>query len=132
MPKDDPRYSSNVERWKYSTDYIEPIIKNYISEHTKEEVIEQFNKFDVPVAPIYTIAEAVNDSHFTQRGMLVDVEHVEAGTMKLVGPVIKFSRTPSKVLKPGPLLGENNNEVFEGELGLSDDELNRLKAMKVI
>jgi crotonobetainyl-CoA:carnitine CoA-transferase CaiB-like acyl-CoA transferase len=77
------------------------------------------------VGSIITIDEATADHHFTERGMLVEVEHAIAGTMKLVGPTIKFSRTPSKVDKPGPILGEHNDEVFKGMLGMKDDELNR-------
>ena len=130
--KDDPRYSSNSERIKNADGFIEPIIREYISNHTKQEIIDLLNRYDVPVAPIYTIDEAVNDPHFTQRGMLVDVEHPVAGTIKVVGPVVKFSKTPSKVLRPGPRLGENNDEIFKDRLGMKDDELACLKEGKVI
>lgn len=129
--KDDPRYSSNVERNKNSN-YIEPLIKEWMMQRTKEEAIEEFDKNDVPIGPVYSIDEAVKDPHFTERGMLVDVEHPTAGTMKLVGPTIKFSKTPSKVDKAGPMLGQHNDEVFKGILGMMDEELNQLKEAKVI
>ncbi|NPV92703.1 MAG: CoA transferase [Firmicutes bacterium] len=129
--KDDPRYSSNVERLKNAA-YLEPLIKDWMIERTKEEVIELFNEHDVPIGPIYAIDEAVKDPHFMQRGMLVEVEHPTAGTMKLVGPTIKFSKTPSKVDKAGPMLGQHNDEVFKGILRMTDEELNRLKEAKVI
>ena len=129
--KDDPRYATNYTR-SQNYEWIEEIINEYISQYTKEEIIEHFSKFDVPVAPIYTIDEAVNDPHYTERGMIVTVNHAIAGPMKLCGPTIKFSRTPCKVDKAGPVIGEHNKEVYEDFLGLKEDELKRLGEMKVI
>ena len=129
--KDDPRYASNQIRTQ-NYEWIEEMINAYVSQYTKAEVIARFNQYDVPVGPIYTIDEAVNDPHFTQRGMLVDVEQANAGTLKVCGPTLKFSRTQGKVDKPGPMLGEHNEEVYKGQLGMSDEELKRLKEKKVI
>ncbi len=128
--KDDPRFASNQTRTQNGA-WVDAAINAYVSQYTKAELIEQFDKKDVPIGPIYTIDEAVNDPHYTQRGMLVDVEHAVAGTMKVVGPTVKFSRTPGKVDKPGPMLGEHNEEVLKG-LGMSDDDLKRLRESKVI
>ena len=128
----DPNYSSSNAIRVKNADYIESILEEWTSQRTKEEVAEIFEKHDVPCGPVYTIADAVKDPHFTEREMLVDVEHPVAGTLKLVGATIKLSRTPCEVKCAGPLMGQHNEEVFKGLLKLSDEEIDRLKHEKVI
>jgi CoA:oxalate CoA-transferase len=127
----DPRYKDNMARLE-NLAYVESTINEWTSSRTTEEIFEIMNKYDVPCSTIYTLADIVSDPHFTQRGMLVDIEHPVAGTLKVVGPTIKFSRTPYEVTCAGPLLGQHNEEVYKGRLGMTDEEMKTLKEKKVI
>ena len=97
----DPRYKDNMARLENLT-YVESTINEWTSSRTAAEIMEIMNEYDVPCSTVYTLADIVADPHFTQRGMLVDVEHPVAGTLNVVGPTIKFSRTPCEVTSADP------------------------------
>jgi crotonobetainyl-CoA:carnitine CoA-transferase CaiB-like acyl-CoA transferase len=73
-----------------------------------------------------------HDPHFQARGTFVNVIHPKSGTEVLYGIPWKLSDTPGKVRSSGPLLGQDNEYVFKGLLGVSDDEFNKLVEEKVI
>jgi crotonobetainyl-CoA:carnitine CoA-transferase CaiB-like acyl-CoA transferase len=56
----------------------------------------------------------------------------ELGTVTMTAPTPRLSETPGKVRWAGPALGAHNREVYAGELGLSDAELQKLKADGII
>jgi crotonobetainyl-CoA:carnitine CoA-transferase CaiB-like acyl-CoA transferase len=58
--------------------------------------------------------------------MVVDLEHPERGRFPMLGNPVRLSGSPTEVRRP-PLLGEHNDEVYGGLLGLSADERTRLK-----
>lgn len=78
------------------------------------------------------MGETIEDEHLTARGAFVEVEHPEAGTVKLLAPWIRFSRTPTEITAPAPLVGQHNQEVFEGLLGLDEAEYEALVQAGVI
>jgi crotonobetainyl-CoA:carnitine CoA-transferase CaiB-like acyl-CoA transferase len=127
----DPRYASNTLRVK-NADHLEPIFESWVADRTCAEVYEQLQKYDVPCGKINTIADIVADPHFTERGMLVDINHPVAGPMKVVGPTIKFSRTPCTIHSLGPDMGGHNEEIFKDRYNMTDQEYNELKEKKII
>jgi crotonobetainyl-CoA:carnitine CoA-transferase CaiB-like acyl-CoA transferase len=64
--------------------------------------------------------------------MITQVKHTEAGMLRVVNSPIKLSRTPVKLGQASPVLGEHTEEVFVNLLGLSKEELARLKEEKAI
>ncbi|MBI2876792.1 MAG: CoA transferase, partial [Candidatus Tectomicrobia bacterium] len=64
--------------------------------------------------------------------MVAEVEHPTLGPIKSFGVGPKFSLTPAKVRQAAPRLGENNLDIYRGLLGLSDREMEELRALKVI
>lgn len=77
--------------------------------------------------------EVSEDEHIADyREMFVEMVHPEIGPMKVNGCVIKLSDTKPEVKVPAPLLGEHNLYVYEDILGMSDDDLAKLKQQKVI
>ena len=64
--------------------------------------------------------------------MLVEVDHPTAGTVKLAGIPVKFSATPASVRLPPPLLGQHSEEVLSSWLGMSIEEIDRLKQKSVL
>jgi alpha-methylacyl-CoA racemase len=67
--------------------------------------------------------EALDSELVRARGMVVELDQPGAQEpVKLLGPPVKLSRTPGKVEKPGPGLGEHTYEVL-ATLGYSDDDV---------
>ncbi|HCA88319.1 MAG TPA: formyl-CoA transferase, partial [Streptomyces sp.] len=71
------------------------------------------------------------DASLAANGMVVEVPHPERGTFTTVGSPLKLSDSPVQMTS-SPLLGEHNEEVYGGELGLGDEDLRLLKTSGVI
>ncbi|MFD0337628.1 formyl-CoA transferase [Streptomyces sp. NPDC127117] len=107
------------------------LIEEWSSALPKWEVLEQLNAHGIPCGPILSTKEIVEDESLAANGMVVRVEHPERGTFSTVGSPLKLSDSPVEVVT-SPLLGEHNEEVYAGELGLGDEELRLLKTDGVI
>lgn len=84
------------------------------------------------VSIIYSPEEMIDDEHFRFRGMAVPVEHPELGrTITYPGSPYKLTKTPWKITRRPPLIGEDNQDVYSA-LGLSADEISSLSNAGVI
>lgn len=112
---------------------LDRILNEYLKNHTREEIEEHFSKYDVPCSRVTTPDDALKDKHWIERGDIVDVLDSITGTfVKQIGVVPKFSKTPGKIWKGVPKLGEDTKRVLKDLVGLSDEELEELKKKGVI
>jgi crotonobetainyl-CoA:carnitine CoA-transferase CaiB-like acyl-CoA transferase len=72
--------------------------------------------------PVRGVPEAFEDAQARARDMVVSVQHATAGEVRLVGPAVKYSRTPASVWGAPPLLGQHTHEVLL-EAGLTPAEV---------
>jgi crotonobetainyl-CoA:carnitine CoA-transferase CaiB-like acyl-CoA transferase len=86
----------------------------------------------VPFGPVMDIATIARDPHFQARGMLAEIE-IEGlpAPMRVAGPPIKLTKTPSAVRRRGPDLGEDTEAVLARH-GASDDDIARWRAAGAI
>lgn len=127
----DPGYQTKRQRWekKYVlADEIEKITANY----TVKEVGEMMDRERVANSPIHNIEQVVDDPHLNARGYFVEVEHPIIGKAKLPGIPFKLSETPGDVKRPSPLVGEHNELILGKYLGMSKEEVGRIKEEGVI
>lgn len=76
-------------------------------------------------AIIYSPEEALEDPHFAERGFQAEVEHPELGrTFRYPGAPYRFTRTPWRIERRAPRLGEDNDAVF-GALGVDGERIAR-------
>jgi crotonobetainyl-CoA:carnitine CoA-transferase CaiB-like acyl-CoA transferase len=129
---DDPKYATHTARGENQAE-LEGIVAEWASRHTAAEIDRLLNEAGVICGPIYTIADIFEDEQFRAREMLV--KHVDPEFGEYVGPGIvpKFSETPCEVRWSATWEeGSHNRDVYGGLLGLSDDELARLKQVGVL
>jgi crotonobetainyl-CoA:carnitine CoA-transferase CaiB-like acyl-CoA transferase len=86
----------------------------------------------VPCAPVYTIAQALENPQVQHRSMVVEVGHPLGGSVKQPGNPIKLSETGEETFSPPPLLGQHTEEVLGGLLGLDAEQIAALRAEGVI
>jgi formyl-CoA transferase len=72
------------------------------------------------------------DIHLRSRDFMVSLTHPEIGTLEHPGMTVRLYATPGQIQRPAGQLGEANEAVFRGLLGLTADELARLVAAEVI
>ena len=116
------------ENW----DALEPLISNWLMEQSKQELFRAAQAHGVPLAPVNTIEELIKSDQLAARGFFVEIEHPTAGIVKYPGPPLKLSRTPSRLARRAPLLGEHNEEIYCSRLGYSRQDLVRMRNAGVI
>ncbi len=124
----EPWCENRLERGRHG-DKIRELISAWMKNKTKEEVFRKGQALSVPVAPANTAEDIVTSPQFNARGFFVEAEHPAAGKIdKFPSSPYRFSKTPWAVFRPAPRLGEHNEAVFCGRLGLTKDKLTQLKA----
>ncbi|HCA85004.1 MAG TPA: formyl-CoA transferase [Streptomyces sp.] len=107
------------------------LIEEWTSTLPKWDVLEQLNSHNIPCGPILSTKEIIEDQSLIDNEIVVRVEHPQRGSYVTVGSPLNLSDSTVAVDR-SPLLGEHNEDVYLGELGLAPDELPVLKANGVI
>jgi CoA:oxalate CoA-transferase len=123
---DDPRFTDG---WSRTQNYqaLEPILTAVMKTRTTQKWMEALEQAGIPCGPVNNIAQVASDPQIAARDMIVKVRHPEAGEFKLVNSPFKFSRTPCKVARVSPELGEHTQEVLSQLLGMTPEEISQLK-----
>lgn len=124
-------YGDGFGRWK-SRKTIDEKLSEWTRNFTHYELMEKLQRAGVAAMPSFDAEEILNDPHTKARKLFTTVRHPKIGGQTVMNPAWKFSKTPARLAKAGPLMGENNDEIFGSLLGMETGEIERLKAEKVI
>jgi formyl-CoA transferase len=127
----DPRFGTLADRARHG-DEINGIVAAWCRERTAAEIEAKMVAAEVPIARAYSIRDIFEDPHYRSRGDIVEVDDPTIGRVKMQGVYPRFSRTPGAVRRGAPKLGEHDEEVYGGLLGLSAEEIESLRSEKVI
>ena len=88
----------------------------------------------MPAGPVNDIAQVFADPQVSARGMRIEMEcdGVAGGRVPMIGNPIKFSASPVEYRDPPPKLGEHTDRVLHDLLGLSPEEIVRLRQRGVV
>ena len=126
----DPRFQTGFHRLVHSEEF-DAIIKPWFMERTRKEIIELFQEFRVPAAYVNNMEDLLSDPQYNARNFWTQIDHPEAGKHPYPQAPFKMSETPAKI-KRAPLLGEHNEEIYCGELGISKEEVEKLRTKLII
>ena len=98
---------------------------------SRDEWLRRLFEKDVPAAPINTLDEVFADPQVREYGFPIEIEHPKMGKMKLVGNAVDMSRTPPRIDRPPPVLGEHTEEILQS-LGYGVEKISALRAQGVI
>jgi crotonobetainyl-CoA:carnitine CoA-transferase CaiB-like acyl-CoA transferase len=127
----DPKFIDNPARVENSIE-CNGIVGAWIERHTRDEVIEQFDKFGVAYSSVFDMEDAFRDIQYRAREAMVRVPDADLGEAIVQNVVPKFSATPGSVDFLGRKMGEDNEAIYCGELGLSKERLRELKDAGVV
>lgn len=128
----DPRYIDHVSRGRHQ-DELDALIGAWTETRTIAEIEGLMIAHSIPAGKIYRAPEMLEDPHFAARGALVDVPTERWGPVKMQNAFPFLSETPSSVRTPAPTrVGEHNDEVYGGLLGMGAIEIAALKAKAAI
>jgi crotonobetainyl-CoA:carnitine CoA-transferase CaiB-like acyl-CoA transferase len=126
----DPRFATNSARMA-NRDALTSAMSDVLATRTRAEWLGVFDAAGVPAGPVQTIGEALTHPQTLARGMVVDLEHPQAGPTKALGCPLHFSATPTRVIRPAPMLGEHTRQVLR-EYGYDDSDVDRLVGEQVV
>jgi crotonobetainyl-CoA:carnitine CoA-transferase CaiB-like acyl-CoA transferase len=98
----------------------------------RDEVMRRCLADEVPAGPLNTIEDIFADPHFRARGDLQTVDDPDLGAVVVPSVIPRMSETPGRIGGLGPPLGNANDEVYRGLLGLTEPEIARLRDAGVI
>ena len=126
VPADD-RFRTNEARVR-SADELCDLITDRLVTRPCSEWLELLEGAQVPCAPINDIAQVFADPHVIARGMLSRVSHPLSGSVPVISNPIRFGKETLQADRAPPLLGQHTAEVLHDVLGLSDVEIEELRA----
>ena len=126
---EDPRLAKNPGRVENEAE-IDGAIEAWCATLPSPEVLAKLEANRVPCGPIYSAADMMADPHFQARGLFQQVE-INGAPLKIPAIMPRLGGTPGGTRWPGGDAGGDTESVARGELGLSEEEFQRLKAQGV-
>jgi len=128
---DDPRYVTNARRNANRMSLVAALQEAFLT-RTYEEWEAVLLPAGIPMGAINTIDQVVDHAQVRARASLVESTHPVAGSIRMTGPPVRMSDTPGMVRTPAPLLGEHTEEILRERLGLTAQDIQRLRRDQVI
>jgi benzylsuccinate CoA-transferase BbsF subunit len=95
------------------------------------ELAERLQGHGVAAAPVLNVADLLHDPHYRARGTFIEVRHPLGFDETIYGAYVKLSRSRVEV-KPGPIIGQDNDHVFQELLELPEERYRQLVDEQVI
>jgi len=127
----DPKFIDNPARVENSVE-CNGIVGAWIEQHSRDEVVEHFDKHGVAYSAVFDMEDAFRDIQYRAREAMVRVPDPDLGEAIVQNVVPKFSATPGSVDFLGRKLGEDNEAIYCGELGLSKEKLKQLRDAEIV
>ncbi|HXV41140.1 MAG TPA: CoA transferase, partial [Steroidobacteraceae bacterium] len=127
----DTRYLTHQARGARQQE-LDELIARWTAAQTTRQVLALMDGHGVPAGQIYRAPEMLEDPHFAAREAIVKVAHPQFGELRMQNAVPKLSATPGGIRAPSPALGEHNDAVYLGLLGLERARYDALRAARVI
>lgn len=129
--RDDPRFASREARL-VNHDALDGVLAEFTSVRGPDEVADELRRRGVPAERLMTGDRMYDIDQLDARGFYVDLEHPLSGRQRFPGWPFRITPGPSSHHRtPSPTLGQHNADVLRS-LGLSDDEIESLRARQVI
>jgi CoA:oxalate CoA-transferase len=112
-------------------DEVDDFVAAWARSLPRDELVDELRAADVPCAPVRDVEEVVADPHLLGRGMLQPIEHPQFGPITVPASPLRIGGYQADVA-PSPALGQHNEAVFRGWLGLSAAELSDLAEREII
>jgi crotonobetainyl-CoA:carnitine CoA-transferase CaiB-like acyl-CoA transferase len=127
----DPRFASPEARRQHAAE-LDQLIAAWTSVHDAGRLAGELQVRRVAAAPVFTPKDVYDDTHLAVRGSTKEIDRAYVGPVRYPVLPFKFSRTPGHVQRAGPTLGQDNDHILGGLLGVPEARLAALRAARVI
>ena len=115
------RFATLLAR-KENEDELDRLVAGWRAEQTAEDVMGLVQKAGISAGVVSDFEDLWNDPQLRDRRHFLPVPHREIGEHNVDAFSFKLSKTPAEVRLGAPCLGEHNQHVCTGLLGMSDIE----------
>jgi formyl-CoA transferase len=126
----EPWFASNLERGKRA-DMLDELVGGWIAQRDTDEVIRAFEEAGAAAAPVYNVAQLMDDPQYVARNAITTVDDEDLGPLRMQNLMFRLSRTPGAIKWAGKRLGQDNAHVY-GRLGIGAERLAELHAGGVV
>lgn len=127
----DSRYRDHQARGTNQRE-LDELIAGWTATLGTRELLDTLEQHGVPSGLIYRTPDMLEDPHFAARQAIVSTPHPDFGTLRMQNVAPRLSASPGAIRSPAPALGQHNDEIYGGLLGLDDDARSALRARGVI
>ena len=127
---EEPWFRTGRERAQHA-DELDGVVGSWIAARGAEEVLAAFQEADAAIAPVYDIADVMQDPQYEALQSIVSVPDGDFGSVRMQNMLFRLSDTPGEIRWTGPAKGEHNAEVY-GAHGVGADELAELGEMGIV
>ena len=103
-------------------DELDDAVGGWIARHTRDEVVDEFERAEAAVAPIYTAEDIVADPQLQALGTIRRIEDPDLGELAMQGPLFRLSEGDAPTRFTGRAPGVDTVQVLT-ELGYGPDEI---------
>jgi formyl-CoA transferase len=128
---EDERYQTHSARGAHQVE-LDAMVAAWtetIDAATLEDMMEEYG---IPSGKIYRAPEMLEDAHFRAREAIIKTQHPEFGELLMQNVAPKLSATPGNVRRPGPGLGQHNEEIYQGLLDFDAEKIATLTSRGII
>ena len=115
-----------------NVDFLQPKLVSWFKSQTRDNAVDALNNAGVPCGPIYDTEDIFNDPQVQARGILMNIDDPDVGTLKFARTGPHLSAAPEIAANPAPDLGQHTREVLENILGYNSRDVDGLAKAGVV
>jgi crotonobetainyl-CoA:carnitine CoA-transferase CaiB-like acyl-CoA transferase len=128
---EDERFATNPKRVA-NRDLVTQTLTPVMKSRTTSEWVEALEREKIGCGPINTLKDVFADPHVQAREMVVKMQHGSGAAIEVIANPVKLSATPPDYRSAPPVLGEHNDAVLRGLLGMSEGDIAALREKGVL
>jgi benzylsuccinate CoA-transferase BbsF subunit len=125
------RFASRYQRHRHRQE-LDSQLSEWTSQRDAWEITELLQSHGVAAIPVMDAEERLYDRHNRERGLYHEIEHPSLGVEPIFNLMWNLEKNPPAIRSHAPLLGQHNQHVFSGLLGLAEDEIKRLEEAHIL
>lgn len=124
-------FSQGATRAQHA-EILDEYVGSWIGQRDAIDVVREFEKAEAAIAPIYNIAEIMDDPQFQSLQTIIQVQDLVLGSIKMQNVLFRMDQTPGAVNWTGRDIGADTRTILKERLGMSDERIDCLLASGVI